>query len=124
MNGLHESWMRVSSIMDSGAAESVARTTTCPHIPLAESPGSQADQEYRTADRERLEDNGQRDVQAWKDEGCPVGMTDQVADVTTPLNSVSKMCDARNVVTFPVERGTIRNLWTGASMHFGRESGV
>ena len=42
-------------------------------------------------------------------------MTYQVADVTKPLNSVSKMCDARNVVTFTAEGGTIKNLWTGVS---------
>ena len=51
-------------------------------------------------------------------------MTCQVADVTRPLNSVSKMCDAENFVTFTAEGGTIKNLWRGASMHFGRESGV
>ena len=51
-------------------------------------------------------------------------MTYQVADVTKPLNSVTKMCDSGNVVTFTAEGGTIKNLWTGASMHFGRESGV
>ena len=31
VNGLDEGWMRDSSIMDSGAAESVAAPTTCPH---------------------------------------------------------------------------------------------
>ena len=40
------------------------------------------------------------------------------------LNPVSKMCGAGNVVTFAVEGDTIKNLWTGASMHFGRKSGV
>ena len=45
-------------------------------------------------------------------------------DVTEPLNSVSKMCDAENVVTFTAEGGTIKNVWTGASTHFRRESGV
>ena len=48
----------------------------------------------------------------------------QVADVTRSLNLVSKMCGAGNVVTFAAEEDTIKNLWTGASMRFGRESGV
>ena len=48
VHGLDEGWMRVSSIMDSGAAGSVAPPTTCLHIPLAESLGSRAGQEYRT----------------------------------------------------------------------------
>ena len=120
VNGLDEGWMRDSSIMDSGAAESVAPHTTCPHIPLTESPGSRAGQEYRTVGGERLENEGQ----AWTDEGCPVGMTCQVADVTKPLNAVSHMCGAENVVTFTAEGSTIKNLRMSASMHFGRESGV
>ena len=33
----------------------------------------------------------------------PVGMTYQVADVTKPLNPVSKMCDAGNIVTSTAE---------------------
>ena len=49
VNGLDEGLMRVSSIMDSESAESVAPPTTCPHIPLTESPGSRELQEYRTA---------------------------------------------------------------------------
>ena len=51
VNGLDEGLMRVSSIMDSEAAESVAPPTT--HIPLTESPGSREGQEYRTAGGER-----------------------------------------------------------------------
>ena len=47
-----------------------------------------------------------------------------MADVTEPLNPVSKMCGAGNVVTFAAEVDTIKNVWTGAAMHFGRESGV
>ena len=63
-------------------------------------------------------------MQAWTDEGSTVGMTYQVAEVTNPLNSGLKLCDAENVVTFTAEGGTMKNLWTGASMHFGGESGV
>ena len=63
-------------------------------------------------------------MQAWTDEGCPDGMTYQVADVTKPLNLVSKMCDAGNVVALTVEGGSTKILWTGASIHFERDSGV
>ena len=102
--------------MNSGAIDSVAPPTTCPHIPLG--------QEYRTAGGERLKNEGQRHMQAWTDEGSTVGMTYQVAEVTKPVNSGLKLCDAENVVTFTAEGGTMKNLWTGASMHFGGESGV
>ena len=98
--------------MISGATESVAPPTTCARIPLAESSGSRAGQEYQTAGGERLKNDGQRHMQAWTDEGSPVGMTYQVADVINPLNSVSEMCDAKNLVSFTAEGGTIKNLWT------------
>ena len=39
-------------------------------------------------------------------------MTYQVEDVTKPVNSVSKMCDAGKVVTSTAEGSTIKNLWT------------
>ena len=60
VNGLEEGWMRFASIMDSGAAESVAPPSTCPHFPLMEFPGSRAGQEHRTAGGERLKNKGQR----------------------------------------------------------------
>ena len=105
-NGLDEGWLRFSSIMNSGATEGVAPLTTCPHIPLAESSGSREGQEYRTVGGERLRNEGQRHIQAWTDEGSPVGMTCQVAGVANQLNSVSKMCDAEKVVTFTAEVAT------------------
>ena len=116
--------MRFAIIVDSGAAESVAPESTCPHLPLMKSPGSRAGLECRTAGGERLKNNGQRQVQAWTEEGCPVGMTFQVAKVTKPLNSASKMCDAGNVVIFTAHGGTMLNLWTCTTTRIGRESGV
>ena len=125
LNILDEGWMCVfRAIMNSGATESVAPPTMCPHIPLAEFSGSRPGEEYRTAGGERLKNEGQRHMQAWTDEGRTVGMTYQVAEVTNPLNSGTKMCDAENVVAFTAEGSTMKNLWTGASMHFGGESGV
>ena len=86
VNGVDESWMRVSSIIDSVAAECVAPHTMCPHIPFTESPGSRSGKEYRTAGGERLRNEGQRHVHAWTYEGGTVGVTYQVADVINPLN--------------------------------------
>ena len=47
VNALDEGWMRVSSIVDSGAGECVARATTYPHIPFAESPWLTSGPEHR-----------------------------------------------------------------------------
>ena len=79
VNGLDEGWVRVSSIMDSGAA---AESVAPPHNVPAQSLGSRAGQEYRTAGGERLRNKSERHFQAWRDEWCPVGMTYQVANVT------------------------------------------
>ena len=89
-----------------------------------ESPSSRAGQEYRIAGGERLKTKGQSKVQAGTEEGCPVGMTWRGVEVTKPLNSLSKMCDAGNVVTFTAHDGTIENSWTGTTTTFGCESGV
>ena len=40
-----------------------------------ESPSSRAGKEYREAGGARLKTEGQSKVQAWTEEGCPVGMT-------------------------------------------------
>ena len=104
---VNDGWMRVSS-MESGAAESVEPRTACPHIPLTEPPAYERATSKRTAGGERLRNKCQRHIQAWTD-----GLTYQVADVTKPLNSVSKMCDAGNVVTFTAQGDIMKNFVDG-----------
>ena len=86
VNGLDAGWMRVSSILDSGPAESEAPPTTCEPVPLNEASGSRAGL-------------------AANDWAIKVNVTCGLRwkDVTKPLNSVSKMCDAGNVVAFTAE---------------------
>ena len=48
-------------------------------------------------------------------------MTCQVADVNKPLYSVSKMCDAENVVAFTAEGSTI-NIVDGRANAFQKRS--
>ena len=62
-------------------------------------------------------------MQACTDEGCPVGMTCQVADFTKSLKSVSKFV-MRGTSLRSLLKSTIKNMWTGASKHLGRELGV
>ena len=85
--------------MDSGAAGSVAPPSTCPTFFLME---SQVHEQGRNTEKlvAYLKTEGESKVQAWTEEGCPVGMTWRGAEVTKPPNSLSKMCDAGNVVTF------------------------
>ena len=122
VNGLDEGWMRVSSIMDPGGAESEAPPTTCLHIPLTESHGSRAGQEYRTAGGERLRNKGQRHTQAWTGEGCPVGMHIKWRMSPSHLTRFRK-CVVRETSLRSLLK-TIKNVWTDAAMHFGRKSVV
>ena len=46
----------------------------------------------------------------WTEKGCSVGLVHQVTGVTLPLNSVSKMCDAGNIVAFTAHGGTTKTL--------------
>ena len=66
------------------------------------------------------EQRRQREKQAWTEEECHVRVTNQVAEVTKPFDSVSKMC----VVTVTSQRDTVENRWTGTTTQFGREFGV
>ena len=108
-------WIKVSAIMDSGAAESVAPPSVCHHLPMQESAGSKRGQEYHTANGAKLVNQGQRRIKAVTEEGVDVQMTYQVANVTKPLNSVSKICDQGNIVVFSKNGGCIVNR-TGNSI--------
>ncbi len=48
----------------------------------------------------------------------------QIADVSKPLNSVSKICDRGNVVTFHSRGGVIHNLTSGKRTQFGRQGNI
>ena len=117
-------WMKVAGIMDTGAAESVMPPDLCKHLPIEPSLGSVRGQEYVTANGTRLPNQGQRRIQGVTDQGLPVNLTYQVTGVTKPLNSVSRICDQGNIVTFGPDGGVIENVWTGRQTHFNRENGV
>ena len=57
-------------------------------------------------------------------EGHWAQATFQVAEVTRPLCSVSKMCDKGNRVVFEMEGGYVENSTTGVRTSFSRENNV
>ncbi len=57
-------------------------------------------------------------------EGNPAEATFQVADVTRPLCSVTKICDRGNRVIFDNKGGYIENLATGVQTRFCRQNNV
>lgn len=127
-NGIHNldqsGWVKISAIMDSGAAESVAPPGLASHIPLRESEASRRGQVYHTADGTKIPNLGERVVQTETEDGQRYNLTYQVASVTKPLNSVSKICDKGNIVVFTSDGGFVQNSWTGQRTCFAREHGV
>ena len=117
-------WTAVSSIVDSGAIDSVAPMNSIPNVPTKESRGSMEGQTYYSADGTALPNKGEKSFQAWTDCGQAVGQTFQMADITRPLLSVGKLADQDNVVIFGKKGGYILNLHDKSSIYFPRTQGV
>ena len=65
----HPQWVRIRTVMDSGAAESVAPPSMAPGVVMEESPGSQRGQHYISASAGRLPNMGQQRLQVKTNEG-------------------------------------------------------
>ena len=123
-----EGWVKIKGVMDSGASESVAPPSMCPHYPTVPSAGSIAGQKYLSAGEELIDNLGEQMLEIVTEEGCEGLAKYQVADVSRPLNAVSEICDAGGeqgqVVVFSKWGGEILNLDSGKRTPFGREDGV
>ena len=92
---------------DSGAADHVAPVGTANHLEVKETTASRQGVKYVAANGQKISNLGQRRIQGVTDEGTPLGMTWQVAEVKKPLASVGRMCDAGNVAVFTKEGGYV-----------------
>ena len=93
-------WQKVDTFMDSGAARSVCPLTFCDEVPLTESAGSKAGEQFRTASGTRLLNRGDRVVRGQGPNGELLAMRYAVADVAMALDSVSQICDTGAQVLF------------------------
>ena len=121
MNGYE--WVRLETVLDSGAAESVAPSTVAPWVELKESTGSKNGQTYQSASGAKIANQGEKKLQVVTEEGQEAEATFQIADVTRPLSAVSRICDKGNVVVFSHDGGFIENL-AGERTYFRRENNV
>ena len=62
---------------------------------------------YHAANGGKIYNRGQRSVKALTNEGEPVTMAWQVADIQRPLASIGRMCDAGNTAIFTKNGGYI-----------------
>jgi hypothetical protein len=96
----------------------------CPHFGIEDSEASRAGVYYTSANGGKLFNLGQTHVPIALDNGAKTVATFQVADVSRPLMSVSKVCEMGNRVIFGANGGVIMNLATGATTEFTKKDGI
>ena len=62
---------------------------------------------YVAANGHKIANEGQKTIRGLTDEGMPLGMTWQVAEVKRPLASIGRMCDAGNAAIFTKKGGYV-----------------
>ena len=120
----HPQWVRIRTVMDSGAAESVAPPSMVPGVIVQESPGSKRGQHYVSASAGRLPNLGQQQLSVQTNEGKDSTVVYQIAEVSRPLTAVSKTSDHGNWVVYTPQGGFIINCQTGNRTHFERRGGI
>ena len=117
-------WVRIRTVMDSGAADSVAPPTLAPQVEIRESPRSKRGQCYVSASAGRMPNMGEKVLNIQTNKGTDTTVLYQIAEVSRPLTSVSATCDKGNWVTNTPQGGFIMNCQTGERTSFGRHGGI
>lgn len=121
---IYGDWIRISSVMDSGACAPVAPLGMLPGYPVLENEASRAGKTFNAASGHAIKRHGEQRLQAVTDNGLPTEVLFQLCDVSCPLMSISAVCDKGNRVIFGVSGGVIQNLAMGAEVPFRRRGGV
>jgi hypothetical protein len=110
--------------LDSGAGDHVVGPEDVQGLTIEESAGSKAGRHFMAANKQRIPNIGQVTV-TMKDQGTN-GMFNsvlQIAEVSRPLYSVGRMCDAGAEVTFDAKKAIVR--MNGKELaRFQREGGL
>ena len=117
-------WIRLRTVMDSGAADNVGPPSMAPMVPTVDSPGSLRGQAYLAAGGERIHNLGQQTLNVVTNEGHKATTVYQIAEVTRPLTAVGATCDKGNFVVYGPGGGCIYNLTTGIQTNFSRRGGI
>ena len=120
----NQKWVKVKSIMDSGASAPVAPPDMLPHVTVRESPGSKRGQTFSSASKHKLKNLGEQRIYTCTEEGEETEILFQIADISKPLVSVSSICEKGNRVLFGRAGGVVINGKTGAQIPFYKENGV
>ncbi len=94
--------------LDSGAGDHVASPSDLEGFMVEESPGSKAGRHFVAANGSRIQNQGQVTAQMSHTKlGTSFGSTFQMANVSRPLYSVSKMCDMGAQVTIDAKKALV-----------------
>ena len=119
-----QNWVKVRSVVDSGASAPVAAPSMAPQVPIVPSEGSKHGQKYASASKHKIKNLGQPHIKVCTEAGDFTEVLFQVADVSKPLVSVSAICEMRNRVIFGKGGGVVQRLKTGKLTVFHRNSGI
>ena len=119
-----QNWIKVRSVVDSGASAPVAPPSMAPNVPVEPSPGSRRGQKYASASKHKIKNLGQQKLKACTENGSFTEVLFQIADVSRPLVSVSGICEMGNRVVFGKGGGVVQNLRTGRQTPFYRQNGI
>ena len=117
----------VEAAADSGAGEHVLAESDAPAYAIEESPGSKLGQNFIGAGGHRMPNKGQVRLSMRADngkKGRDVKTTFQVAKVTRPLMSVSKICDAGMSMRFTAALAIVEDKNGKEVMRFRRQGGL
>ena len=113
--------------LDSGAGDHVAAPKEAPAYTMEESPGSLAGQHFTGAGGHRMKNQGQIRMRLRADngkKGRDIMTTFQMAQVTRPLMSVSKVCDSGLWVKIDKDMATIMDTNNKEVCRFLRRGGL
>lgn len=112
-NVAEEQWIHVETTIDSGAAETVCNPETGSDYNLVETQASKSGQHWVSASGDPIMNYGERKVVLATNSGDLKTMRYQVADVTKPLASVARICQAGHRVVFDSDGSYIEDKGTG-----------
>jgi hypothetical protein len=112
--------------LDSGAGDHVAGKADLEGFEIEASPGSKSGQHFRAANKGRLKNEGQVHVSMRQEAGSnsKLGSTFQVAEISRPLFSVSKVCDTGATAKFDAQQAVIRSKDGRVLARFKRQGGL
>ena len=114
--------------MDSGCVDHICGKTDVPGYDIEQLAGSRRGQEYTVGTGGKVSNHGEgtvcTKVELDGDECNAINSVFQVADITRPLMSVSRICDANMTATFDREKAVIRDAKGKVVCIFRRRGGL